>query len=206
MDVEKIKDGIAGVYRITCKKNNKNYIGVSKNIVKRWKNHISLLRSGRHHSIKLQEDYDRYGEDFFEFRVVEISDSDEAKKLEDKYIKKYQSDINGYNHKNHSDNIKYRDKVYRESILEYIKESYKPDENTYCYDFFNMAKYLNITPSEFMKFLGLNVSQTFNIFSYLSETTIIGLNWSENNIFIEIIDKNLYSDEGNFIEVDVSIF
>ena len=63
---------LSGVYRITCLANNKNYIGSSDNIMRRLKTHERELEQGSHNNRRLQYDYDKYGSEFFEFRVVFI--------------------------------------------------------------------------------------------------------------------------------------
>ena len=165
------------------------------------------MRRKIHHSTKLQKDYNEYGEDAFEFRIIAKADYGEAKKLEDEYIKKYKSDINGYDCENIIKNHQYRDEMQCEQILEYIKDSYVSDGNTYCYNLFNMANYLNISPTDFLKFIGINSSSRFNVYRYLDNQTVIGLNWSNENIFIAITDAKSYEcDDINFIEVDVIVF
>lgn len=64
-----------GVYSITNKQNNKKYIGESLDIEKRWKEHISDLNSNKHHSYKLQKDWNKYGVDEFTFGVEKIVES-----------------------------------------------------------------------------------------------------------------------------------
>lgn len=54
-----------GVYCIRCKVNNKAYIGSSVNINRRWTEHKSALKAGRHDNKQLQEDYNKYGADNF---------------------------------------------------------------------------------------------------------------------------------------------
>ena len=68
---------LSGVYRITCLANNKNYIGSSDNIMRRLKTHERELNEGSHNHRRLQHDYDKYGSEFFEFRVVFIDISKE---------------------------------------------------------------------------------------------------------------------------------
>jgi len=62
---------ISGIYKITNTENNKVYIGSSKNIDNRWKQHKCLLRSKNHHSQHLQYSWDKYGKDSFTFEVIE---------------------------------------------------------------------------------------------------------------------------------------
>ncbi len=63
---------LSGVYRITCLANEKNYIGSSDNIMRRLKTHERELKEGSHNNRRLQNDYNKYGSEFFEFRVVFI--------------------------------------------------------------------------------------------------------------------------------------
>lgn len=62
----------AGIYRISCTVNGKSYIGSSVNILERWREHISHLRAGAHHSIYLQRCYNKYGEESIKFEVLAI--------------------------------------------------------------------------------------------------------------------------------------
>lgn len=50
-----------GVYTITAP-SGKQYVGSTVNFTKRWREHISQLRRGRHHSIALQRAWAKYGE------------------------------------------------------------------------------------------------------------------------------------------------
>ena len=68
---------ISGVYRITCLFNNKHYIGSSDNVMRRLKTHERELKEGSHNNRRLQNDYNKYGAEFFEFRVVFVDISKE---------------------------------------------------------------------------------------------------------------------------------
>lgn len=78
-----------GVYEIKNIKNNKRYIGSSKRIEGRWKDHKSDLKNKKHHSIHLQRAWDKYGDRNFEFNVlIYCSESDLSfyeKQLMDNY-------------------------------------------------------------------------------------------------------------------------
>lgn len=63
---------VTGIYKITCTGNNKSYIGSSVNITERWRQHLSHLRAGTHHSPYLQRSYNKYGEDSLEFKVIAV--------------------------------------------------------------------------------------------------------------------------------------
>lgn len=79
---------ISGVYKITCLINNKVYIGKSKHILKRWKEH----ESGTDASRKLRDAVENHGLDNFSFEVIEENyDEKECGELELEYILKYRS-------------------------------------------------------------------------------------------------------------------
>lgn len=61
----------AGVYKITNTKNNKCYIGSSKNIEKRWYFHKYDLIHGYHTSDKLQEDFVNHDLKDYIFEIIE---------------------------------------------------------------------------------------------------------------------------------------
>ena len=61
----------SGIYLITNTVTKKVYVGSSVDIKARWKEHLSSLRKGRHHSVKLQRSWDKHGEDIFKFEVIE---------------------------------------------------------------------------------------------------------------------------------------
>lgn len=63
-----------GIYKITSKINNKVYIGESLDIRRRWEDHIEDLNKNEHHSYKLQEDWNEYGKDNFEFYQISVLD------------------------------------------------------------------------------------------------------------------------------------
>lgn len=88
-----------GIYRITNKLNGKSYIGkTGMNFGDRWDSHRSLLNYNKHDNPYLQAAWNKYGEDAFEFVVVEIVDSaDVLNELEIRYIKEYKETGMSYN-------------------------------------------------------------------------------------------------------------
>jgi group I intron endonuclease len=64
----------SGIYKITNKVNGKFYIGSSKNIKERWKQHRSDLKSGSHSNPHLQNSYNKYGKKNFKFEIIETID------------------------------------------------------------------------------------------------------------------------------------
>ena len=63
-----------GIYEIINKENNRVYVGESLNITNRWKDHIKMLESNTHYNYKLQEDFNKYGEHVFEFKIHMLID------------------------------------------------------------------------------------------------------------------------------------
>ncbi len=60
----------SGIYRILNKTNGKVYIGKSKRIEKRRKEHFWRLRDNKHYCRHLQSAYNLYGENNFEFSIL----------------------------------------------------------------------------------------------------------------------------------------
>lgn len=88
-----------GIYKIENIKNNKKYIGSSKNIEKRFRGHKKNLETGKHHSIKLQRAWNKTkNKNIFSFEVIEeVKDIKNLKKREQYYIDLYDAYYNGYN-------------------------------------------------------------------------------------------------------------
>jgi len=93
------KEKICGVYKIENLVNGKVYIGSSKDIYKRWNEHLNYLHNKKHHSCHLQFSWDKYGENNFKFEIVEICLNNDHITKEQYWIDFYKSyDINyGYN-------------------------------------------------------------------------------------------------------------
>jgi group I intron endonuclease len=91
------KNKNCGIYFIRNKINNKIYVGSSKNLYNREKEHFSDLRKGKHHNIYLQRAYNKYGEKNFVFEVIETCKEDERLDIEQQYIDKFISSNNCYN-------------------------------------------------------------------------------------------------------------
>ena len=88
---------ITGIYMIRCKINNKVYIGRSKNIKDRWKQHKRELRNNKHYNKNIQKDWNKYGQDCFEFNIIVECEEYKLNELERKYINEYKSCDFGYN-------------------------------------------------------------------------------------------------------------
>ena len=87
----------AGVYSITNTQNGKRYIGSSSNLTSRLRWHIYELKKGRHHSRKLLNAWNKYGEENFDVRVELLCAVDNLVVYEQILIDYYRSAKNGYN-------------------------------------------------------------------------------------------------------------
>lgn len=63
---------VSGIYRLTCTKNGRFYIGLAQNVLRRWAGHKGLLRKGIHGTREMQRDWDAYGELAFSIEVLEV--------------------------------------------------------------------------------------------------------------------------------------
>ena len=80
-----------GIYKITCKVNNKIYIGSTEVCFKqRFTKHKQRLRNNYHENDYLQKSWNKYGEDNFVFEILEeISDKSKVKEIEQIYLNEY---------------------------------------------------------------------------------------------------------------------
>lgn len=86
-----------GIYKIINILNNKIYVGSALNIKHRWRIHIKSLLLNKHHSIKLQRAYNKYGANCFDFEIIEECEKKDLIYREQYYIDLYNSFNNGYN-------------------------------------------------------------------------------------------------------------
>lgn len=75
-----------GIYSITNTLNGHAYIGSAVNISKRWSKHISDLKNNGHHSGHLQNAWNKYGVDCFEFSILEQCKKEQLIEREQFYI------------------------------------------------------------------------------------------------------------------------
>jgi group I intron endonuclease len=77
---------VCGIYSIVNKINGFEYIGSSKIVYKRIGYHFSALRGNRHTNVHLQHAFNKYGEEAFEIKLLEICTLDNLKNREEFYI------------------------------------------------------------------------------------------------------------------------
>ncbi len=62
----------SGIYKIVNKVTGKCYVGSAVNFEKRFTRHSGYLNNGNHHSIKLQNSWNKYGSKNFQFIIIEF--------------------------------------------------------------------------------------------------------------------------------------
>lgn len=82
------------IYKIVNKSNNKKYYGSAKNVNKRFNRHKNDLKCGKHVNTHLQRVWDKYGENIFDFIVIEEVTNDKLLIREQHYL---DNNHGGYN-------------------------------------------------------------------------------------------------------------
>ena len=165
-----------GIYGIINKVNNLIYIGESNNIERRWDEHIEDLNNNTHHSYKLQNDWNTYGKDNFEFEIIEkiqklktsYRTTMQLIYLEGKYMEQYKSLTNGYNVENTMQEILNGNRIIMSKDLD--------------------CKYL--------KKLNLNVKSCITTCQELLDEGYI-LDFTKTSLHTALKDKNIFYKENN---------
>lgn len=89
----------SGIYMIINLSNNKVYVGSSKDISRRLKEHIRHLKNNKHENIYLQNSYNKYSQNMFKFIPIEYCELNILIERENFWIKLKNSNIKefGYN-------------------------------------------------------------------------------------------------------------
>ncbi len=103
-----------GIYKITNKLNDKSYIGLSKNIERRFKEHIKDCKFKKY---AISNAIEKYGKDNFTFEIVEECSLEKLEKRERYWINKLKTQSpNGYNLTNGGEKSKIYSKESREKM------------------------------------------------------------------------------------------
>lgn len=90
-----------GIYKIVNKLNGKFYLGSALDIEKRWSNHLSTLRNNKHPNSFLQNSWNKYGEENFNFLKFlvfkEEKELNEIRNVEQKLLDKFFKSDSLYN-------------------------------------------------------------------------------------------------------------
>lgn len=90
-DAENLGGALCGVYQIRCLVNGKAYVGGTVDLRRRLLGHLRNLHAGRHHSLKLQRAWARYGPEAFVFEVLETSSREGIQAAEQRWLDKTQA-------------------------------------------------------------------------------------------------------------------
>lgn len=87
------------IYSILNKENGRIYVGLTIDVKRRFKEHLAELRGNRHHNTHLQNAWNKYGEEAFEFNILETCDNDMLGENEKWWINYFDSTnkLKGYN-------------------------------------------------------------------------------------------------------------
>lgn len=84
-----------GIYLIVHEPSQRAYVGQSKDIGRRWKSHLYMLRRKEHHCQSLQDCWNESHYTDFHFKVVHICKKSELTKKEIEYWDKEKNPFNG---------------------------------------------------------------------------------------------------------------
>lgn len=87
----------SGVYKITNTQNGKCYVGSAIDLEKRKKEHLRMLNRNYHNNNYLQNAWNKYGSNSFDFLVVEKCTKEDLLLREQYWIDKENSYESGYN-------------------------------------------------------------------------------------------------------------
>lgn len=76
----------SGIYKILNVENGDFYIGSSKNLNKRWRDHQFKLNLGKHINCILQRSWNKYGENSFKFEIIELCSNEKLFEKEQFYL------------------------------------------------------------------------------------------------------------------------
>lgn len=88
---------VTGIYKIKNTKNGRVYIGQSKDVQCRFNSHKSELRNNKHYNQHLQYAWKKYGEQAFEFSLIEECEERELDEREMFWISELDAISSGYN-------------------------------------------------------------------------------------------------------------
>jgi group I intron endonuclease len=121
---------MAAIYKITCVVTDDFYVGSAVKPKRRRWEHWDALKKGRHHCASLQRAWNEYGEDAFEFEVVEeVEDEERLLLIEDMYLAQCAGQPHCYNTALSTQIPSSSQKEVRNKIGESLKEHYANNEH-----------------------------------------------------------------------------
>lgn len=116
---------LSGIYEISNKINGRKYIGHSINITLRWYLHIDNLFKNIHPNSKLQEDFNTYGLNNFNFSILELL---EGKKILIEKEQEYLNTLDFNSNYNIFNSIKQNKEQNIELFINYITSKWLVDD------------------------------------------------------------------------------
>lgn len=86
--------GKSGIYCIINIANQKRYVGSTKNLQQRLLKHRALLRHNKHENILLQNSWNKYKEQSFDYYILEFCSEDSLTQREQYYIDTLKPELN----------------------------------------------------------------------------------------------------------------
>ena len=152
---------IGYVYRITNIQTQKSYIGITEDFERRKRKHIKELKNNIHHSPKLQNAWNYWGENNFEWTVreVQINQYDDLYDIEIKEIEKYNSYNDGYNCNSGGRISDWKQKVKDEDIVKFlcIQWKYGDGYGKTCEQIFGWSKGTASAAKRKVRFIDANI-------------------------------------------------
>ena len=149
------------VYRITNIQTQKKYVGITENFEQRKRKHIKELKNNTHHSQKLQNAWNYWGENNFEWTVreVQIDQYDDLYDIETEEIKKYNSYNDGYNCNSGGRISDWKQKVKNEDIVKFlcIQWKYGDGYGKTCEQIFGWSKGTASAAKRKIRFIDANI-------------------------------------------------
>ena len=149
------------VYRITNIQTQKKYVGITENFERRKRKHIKELKNNTHHSQKLQNAWNYWGENNFEWTVreVQIDQYDDLYDIEMEEIKKYNSYNDGYNCNSGGRISDWKQKVKNEDIVKFlcIQWKYGDGYGKTCEQIFGWSKGTASAAKRKIRFIDANI-------------------------------------------------
>ena len=149
------------VYRITNIQTQKKYVGITEDFERRKRKHIKELKNNTHHSPKLQNAWNYWGESNFEWTVreVQINQYDDLYDIEIEEIKKYDSYNDGYNCNSGGRISDWKQKVRNEDIVKFlcIQWKYGDGYGKTCEQIFGWSKGTASAAKRKIRFVDANI-------------------------------------------------
>lgn len=123
-----------GIYKITCLKNEKIYIGESTNVLSRLGRHSDNLENNRHDCLDLQKDFNKYGKQGFLFELLEFGPELQLeltrKRKENQYINEIKTHLRYNKEQNKSWNFYSREVCIKGKIFQSLRDGFIPESRT----------------------------------------------------------------------------